>query len=243
MLDKILRKLGYVPASALHPVPDDVAQPAEPPRALHQLSADAFDYERASGDSLCFWHEDGDDVQYALGRDDWVPIAVAGFCLTANRQCRTWLDDHLRARTWATPEIIDSWRLANSTVLDAFGSGLDERISFPSRLHPTTGIAEQDTVPFVPAVEMAELFALMWQRAHLVSPFLFLANSDPYVTLHSHHVLRSVHQANEHATERAVAWLSIWLEARGLTVDRKLELVRLPGYQPLSSRSYDEMWP
>jgi hypothetical protein len=137
-----------------------VVQPAEAPRALHQLSADGFDYERATGDSLCFWHENGDDFHYALGRDGWAPLAVAGFCLTANRQCRARLDDILRERTWVTPEIVNSWREANGPVLDAFGSRLDERFSFPSRLHPTTGIAEHDTVPFVPVVEMAELFAL-----------------------------------------------------------------------------------
>jgi hypothetical protein len=210
---------------------------------LHRLSADAFDYGRATGDSLCFWHEDGDDFHYAVGREDWAPLAVAGFCLTSNIRCSDWLDDSLQAHTFVTHEIIGSWRFANRDVLEGFGSRLDERISFPSRLHPTTGSAEQDTIPFISVNEMAELFAMSWKRAHLVSPFLFLGNSDPYVCLDRHHVLRSVRKANEYAIERVLAWLAIWLEARGLKVDRKSQLVHLSGYEPLYYRSSAHMWP
>jgi hypothetical protein len=120
------------------------------------------------------------NFHYAVGRENWVPLAVAGFCLTTNGQCGDWLADSLRARAWVTREEIGSWRSANCAVLDELGSRLDEQISFPSRLHPTTGIAEQDTVPFIAASEMAELFSLAWQRAHLASTFLFLGNPDPY---------------------------------------------------------------
>jgi hypothetical protein len=48
--------------------------------------------------------------------------------------------------------------------------------------------------------------------------------------------------ANEHAMQRALAWLSIWLEARGFSIDRQSHLVYLPGYQPLYYRSSAEMW-
>jgi hypothetical protein len=46
-----------------------------------------------------------------------------------------------------------------------------------------------------------------------------------------------VHQTNEHARERVLSWLAIWLEARGLTVDRKQQLVHLPGYEALFYQS------
>jgi hypothetical protein len=97
----------------------------------------------------------------------------------------------------------------------------------------STGIAEKDLVPFVQASEMAELFALTWQRARTASPLFFLGNSDQYAALVNHHALRSVYQANEHAIERVMEWLAIWFEARGLTVDRKQSLVNQPGYRAL----------
>jgi len=44
-------------------------------------------------------------------------------------------------------------------------------------------------------------------------------------------------------SKRVLAWLAIWLEARGLKVDRKSQLVHLSGYEPLYYRSSADMWP
>lgn len=241
MLNRLFGVLGYVPASSLRIVPEDAQQPAVEPPALHRLSIREFDYGRASADAQCHWHSDGGNFHYALGRDDWVPLAVAGFCLTSSRQCLAWLDESLRLRTGVSQDVIDGWRRANQPVLQAYGSRLDQRVSFPSR-QQDTGIVEMDTVPFIAVTEMAELFALAWQRAHLNSPFVFLGNSAPYVALGGHHVLRAVRDANEYALERTLEWLALWLEARGLTVDRRRHVVHMPGYQALYYRGSAEMW-
>jgi hypothetical protein len=58
-----------------------------------------------------------------------------------------------------------------------------------------------------------------------------------------HHTLRLAAQTNEHALERVLGWMALWLEARGLNVDRREQVVCLPGYQALYFRTSAEQWP
>lgn len=239
MLDRFLRKLGYVPASAMRLIPDDAARPSVSP--LHQHHADGFDRSRADVDPLCAWHADGEGLHYAIGRDDWAPLAVAGFCLSGNEECRAWLDEALRARVWIPHDMLESWCTANRTALDGFGVRIDGNRP-PPRAAPAP-VCELEIVPLVGAFEMAELFALTWKRQYLGSPFLKLGDSVAYTTLAMHHSVRLAAQANEHALDRVIEWLALWLEARGLNVNRRDKTVYLPGYQALFFRSDAEMWP
>ncbi|CAN7793969.1 hypothetical protein LJR267_009445 [Paraburkholderia hospita] len=236
MLDRLFRKFGYAPMSSMNLMPADAALPSDRP-APHRSSAEQFDFDRATRDSVSFWYSNEDEFRHAVGRDDWAPLAVVGLSLMGSRRCLQWLDEGLRASLWVTHDVLESWHTSNHSVLHRIGERLDDRISFPAYLIPATGNEEQDVVPFINAPEMAEVFSMTWHRAQLASPFVFLSSSDPYVTLNNHHVLRSVHQTNEHARERVLSWLTIWLEARGLTVDRKQQLVHLPGYQALFYQS------
>ncbi|WP_229518149.1 hypothetical protein [Paraburkholderia terrae] len=240
MFDHLLRKLGYVPASSLGLVPNSAACSMGP--ALHQLHSDGFRRADADVDALCAWHGDGEGFHYAVGRDDWAPLAVAGFCLSDNDECRAWLDEALRARVWITHDMLAAWHGANRAVLYGCGARLDQ--SRPPLRPPAPGAGnEQEIAPLVRATEMAELFALTWKRHHLVSPFRKFGNSVAYNALSVHHTLRLASQTNEHALERVVEWLALWFEARGLKVDRKEKTVHLPGYQALFYRSDAEMWP
>lgn len=239
MLERFLRRLGYVPASSMRLIPEDGAQPSGP--APHQLHADGFDRARADGDALCAWHADGEGYHYAIGRDDWAPLAVAGFYLSGNDECRAWLNEALRSRVWIGHNMLDSWHGANRAVLDGFGVRIDS--NKPPLRRASASVHEQEIAPLIKATEMAELFALTWKRHHLASPFLKFGDSVAYATLSLHHAVRLAAQANEHALDRVIEWLALWLEARGLKVDRNDQTVYLPGYQALFFRSDAEMWP
>ncbi|CAG4923468.1 hypothetical protein [Paraburkholderia gardini] len=177
MLQRLFGRLGDASASTVGLVSHDAAQTAG--RALHQLSAEHFDVATATGDSLCSWHADGEGFHYAVGADDWVPLAVAGFFLTTNGQCTAWLDDSLRERTWMSPDVLESWHATNRPVLTGFGSRLEQQRRLPARPAVPTDL-EQDLAPLAKASEMAELFALTWQRFHVVSPFRVLGDTEPY---------------------------------------------------------------
>lgn len=231
MLDRFFRRLGYVPASS-HQL---VSATSEGPP--HRRGAERFHFVRAKSDALCSWYVEGDDVRHAVGRDNFAPLAVVGLSLTCVARSHEWLDESLRCRASVGDDVLHSWRRANRSVLRDLGQRLDERVSFPKHLIPRTGNEERDVVPYICAAEMAEVFALSWQRAHLASPFAVLSGSAPYLTLRKHHVFRLVHQTNDHALERVLSWLAIWLEIRGLAVDRAGQVVEIPGYQALFHRS------
>jgi hypothetical protein len=239
MLQRLFGRLADASASTVGLVSHDAAQTTG--RPLHQLSAEHFDAATATGDSLCSWHADGDGFHYAVGADDWVPLAVAGFCLTTSWQYAAWLDQTLCHRAWMKDDVLESWHTANRSVLLGFGARLDQQGRSSARTWPSPD-TEQDLAPLLKVGEMAELFAITWQRFHVVSPFRVLGNTEPYERLGAHHALRHAHQANEHALERVLAWLSLWLEARGMTVDRNGQRVHLPGYRALYYRSSAEMW-
>jgi hypothetical protein len=236
MLNRLFRWLGE-PVSSPNLIPaDDASQVVTPAAAPHRRRASAFEFDRASLDRLCYSYCDGNFYYFAVGRDDWAPLVVAGFSLVSERQCRTWLDESLRSRARVGTDALESWNAENRPVLDGMGVRLDRE--FASAPNPAAaGVTEMDLVPFVQAGEMAELFALTWQRAGCASPFLFPGNSEQYIALANHHALRMAYQANEHAIERVTAWLATWLEARGLTVDRQRRLVNLPGYRALFYRA------
>jgi len=239
MLDRVFRRFGYVPISTLSLVPHSGALPLREP--LHRLHADGFERSSASTDALCAWHEDGEGAHFAIGRDDWAPLAAAGFCLTDNGECRAWLDETLRTRAWIAHDILASWHDANRDVMHGFGTRLDERRA--QEHAPSVAGSEHEIAPLVKANEMAELFALTWKRYYLSSPFQRLGNSAAFNRLAIHHTLRLAAQTNEHALERVIGWLALWLEARGMTVDRREQLVYLPGYQALYFRSDAEQSP
>jgi hypothetical protein len=238
MLDRLFRTLGYVPVSSLNLMPVDAAsQVVTPAVAPHRHRASAFEFDRANLDSLCYSYNDGDFSYLAIGRDDWAPLAVAGFSSVNQPQCRTWLNENLRSRVWVGTEALESWHAMNRPVFAKVGARPDRKSVSPMDLAMGTDIGEMDQVLFVEASEIAELFALAWQRARVASPFFFLANSKQYAALLGHHALRFACEANEHALERAIDWLATWFEVRGLAVDRERTLVNLPGYRALFHRA------
>ncbi|WP_246392463.1 hypothetical protein [Paraburkholderia youngii] len=151
-------------------------------------------------------------------------------------QCRTWLNENLRSRVWVGTDALESWHAENRPVFAKVGARPDRQSVSPMNLAMVTDIGE-DQVPLLEASEIAELFALAWQRARVASPFFFLANSAQYAALLRHHALRFACEANEHALERAIDWLATWFEARGLAVERERSLINLPGYRALFHRA------
>lgn len=181
MLDRLIRILGYVPASSNALVPRSAA-----------LSAYGDMHRR---------HADGEGFHYAVGRDDWAPLAVAGFCLTDNDECRAWLNDAIRVRFWLTHDVLASWHAANQPVLRGFRGRRENHGPGQRVLLDATG--EHERQP-------------------------------------SDHPLKRVLVRLSREPQRV---MSLWLEARGLTVDRRAQLVYLPGYQALYFRSDAEQWP
>ncbi|OLL27235.1 hypothetical protein BTH42_33880 [Burkholderia sp. SRS-W-2-2016] len=236
MLDRLFRRLGYVPVSSLNLTPYETASHS-PAVAPHRHRASAFEFGRAKLDGLCYLYCDGDFSHLAVGRDDWAPLAVAGFSLSSQPQCRAWLNENLRSRVWVGNEALQSWHAENRPVFAKVGSRPNRQFVSPMNLAMLTDNGEKDQVPMLEASEIAELFALAWQRARVASPFFFPVNSAQYAALLGHHALRFACEANEHALERAIDWLATWFESRGLAVDREQLLVNLPGYGALFCRA------
>jgi hypothetical protein len=238
MLDRLFRKLGYVPASSMLLLPDGAAQ--SPNSSPHRSHADGFDRNRAEIDALCAWYEDDEGFHCAIGRDDWVPLAVAGFCLSDNDQCRAWLNEALRARLWITHAVLASWYASNHVAFAGFGVRIDDIVEGYGPVSAPGD--EREIVPLVKASEMAELFAVAWRRYHLASPFRKLGNSTACNLLGMHHSFRLASQTNEHVLERVLEWLALWLESRGLRVDCREQTVFVPGYEALYFQSGWERW-
>ncbi len=129
-----------------------------------------------------------------------------------------------------------SWRIANVPALDSLGHRLDDAFR-PAALSGSADNLERDVIPLVDATEMASMFAMTWQRAHIDSPIFFLCNSGAYAALVSHHSFRRSIMATDHALKCVFEWLALWLESRGVEVDRERKLVHLSGYQALFYRA------
>ncbi|CAE6839201.1 hypothetical protein R69746_06837 [Paraburkholderia aspalathi] len=242
MLNRLFALFGYVPAPAVSLLNDSPAHnpvASEPPTPPHREGAGMFHYAGAARDDLCFWYREGEDTySYAVGKDDWPPLAVVGFSLAANAAFHDTLNDGIQSRLWLNSRdgILNSWRLANVDTLHSLGHRLDD-VSGPVRAPDDTSNFERDMIPFVEGSETASLIAMAWQRTHIDSPVFFLANSRAYAALVSHQAISSAIKAADQALERAFEWLSIWLESRGVEVDRESGLVHLPGYQALFYRT------
>ena len=242
MLNRLFAMFGYVPAPAVSLVNDNPAHnpvPSDLPLPPHREAAGMFRFVGADRDDLCFWYREGDDTySYAVGKDDWPPLAVVGFSLAANAAFHDTLNDGIQSRLWLNSRdgILNSWRLANVDTLHSLGHRLDD-VSGPVRAPVDPSNFERGVIPFVKGSEMASLFAMTWQRTHIDSPVFFLANSRAYAALVSHQAINSAIKAADQALERVFEWLAIWLESRGVEVDRESGLVYLPGYQALSYRA------
>jgi hypothetical protein len=153
MLGRLFRWLGYVPVSSLNLMPGDAASPAVAP---HRHRASAFEFDRAHLDNLCYSYSDGDFSYLAVGRDDWAPLAVAGFSLVSQPQCRAWLNENLRSRVWVGGEALESWHAENRPVFAKVVARPDRQFVAPINLAMVTDIGEKDQVPLLEASEIAE---------------------------------------------------------------------------------------
>lgn len=205
LLDKLFRRFGYVPAVSTRLVNDEPAA-VESPLPPHRLSAASFDFRAAACDELCFSYSDGRDFySYAVGRDGWAPIAVAGLALIVNDRCSELLHAASGERLSVPRQVIQAWHEANAADF------------------------ESDVIPRLSAMEMGAEFARCWVRARAAWPVFFLANSPAQIVIARHHTAETATDAAVYALERCTSWLAVWFESRGLGVDREKKLVKLEG--------------
>jgi hypothetical protein len=129
MLDRLFRKLGYVPATSIPFVTESAASMAEPLPA-HRRDEASFDVTLARHDDLCFYYDDGADTHsYAVGCNDWAPIAIAGLMLAQSERCSQIALEAVISRLWINRGAaeLDSWHNANTGV---FGT-VRERVGKP----------------------------------------------------------------------------------------------------------------
>ncbi|TDN59018.1 hypothetical protein [Paraburkholderia sp. BL10I2N1] len=238
MLDLLFRKMGYVPAASASLV-DDSPAPAAPSPPPHRRDEASFDFSVARHDDLCFYYDDGDDTySYAVGRPDWAPLAIAGLKLPQTDKCDRMVLESVASRLWIAQGacVLESWREANAGVFDTLRKSVDGfGLPDTSTIHASD--PERKNVTLLGTAEMASLFDVCWQRARIESPVFFLANSRAYITLATHHAMRGASDSAEHALERALDWLAVWFESRGMGIDRARRLVNIPGYEPLFHRT------
>ena len=240
MLDLLFRKMGYVPAASASLV-DDSPGPTSAPLPAHRRDEAAFDYGMAQHDDLCLYYRDGGDeaYRYAVGRNEWAPLVIAGLILAPTLRCEQVAQESLISRLAADTDVLASWREANA---DVFGT-LRDGVEGPRLCEPLTSsdFDERKTATLLGTAEIASLLAMCWQRARLESPVYFRANSEAYVMLATHHAMIHASSSAEHALERALEWLTVWFESRGLRVDRARRLVNeissLMGRESRRSRS------
>ena len=119
MFARLLRKLGHTQDSVNPFVLAGVALLTI--QVLHRLHTTGFDRKIAAADTLQLASH-GEGFRDAGGRDDWAPLAVAGFCLEDNGKSRASLDHSLLKRKWFLHDVLTSRHAANPSVLHGFGS-------------------------------------------------------------------------------------------------------------------------
>jgi hypothetical protein len=122
-----------------------------------------------------------------------------------------------------------------------FGARLDERSA--EQQAPSVAGSENEIAPLVKRMRWRN--SSRSRGSDTTSPLRSsgLGNSAAFNRLAIHHTLRLAAQTNEHALDRVLEWLALWLEARGLTIHRREQLVYMPGYQALYFRSDAAQWP
>ncbi|MFL9995308.1 hypothetical protein PQR34_32075 [Paraburkholderia sediminicola] len=232
MLDHLLRLLGYVPAASSRLVGEAPAAAETAPRA-HRVAAASFDFRAAVCDELCFSYDDGDDVfSYAVGRDGWAPLAIAGLALVPGDRCAEILEAAVVARVWADGPTVRSWAAANVVPFEVMRERADPASAL---LGQSVNVDDFgcDVIPRLSAVEMGAEFVRVWQRARADWPVFFLANSPAQIALARHHTNLAATDAASYALERCAIWLAVWFETRGIEVDRERTLVKIEGYEAL----------
>lgn len=232
MLDHLFRLLGYVPAASSRLVHEASAR-AETPLPAHRTAAASFDFRAAGCDELCFSYNDGEDVfSYAVGRDGWAPLAVAGLALEPGARSAAILEAAVVTRLWADGPAVRSWVAANEGAFEAMREREDPALAVMVRPMNSDDF-ECDVIPRLSAVEMGAEFVRAWQRARADYPVLFLANSPAQIALARHHTNAAATDAASYALERCAIWLAVWFESRGMPVDRERKLVKIDGYEAL----------
>lgn len=232
MLDYLLRLLGYVPATSSRLVSDAPAA-AETPLPAHRRAAASFNFRLAVCDELCFSYDDGEDrFSYAVGRDGWAPLTVAGLALVSGARCAEILEAAIMNRLWADGATVRAWSAANREAFEAIRELDDPAPALLARPMNADDF-ECDVIPRQSAVEMGSEFVRCWQRARVDYPVFFLANSPAQIALARHHTNTAATDAASYALERCAIWLAAWFESRGMPVDRERKLLKIEGYGAL----------
>jgi hypothetical protein len=146
LLDHLLRLLGYAPATSSRLVGEAPAA-AETPLRAHRIAAASFDFRAAVCDELCFSYDDGEDVfSYAVGRDGWAPLAIAGLALVPGDRCAEILEAAVVTRLWADHATVRSWAAANIGAFETIRERADPASALMERLVNADDL-ESDLIP------------------------------------------------------------------------------------------------
>jgi len=238
MLNQFVRKSGYVPAANASLFDD--SRPHRHRRCRRTSATVPHSTSASRGTMIFAFTTTTARIPIAMLWDvtGWAPVAVAGLMLAKSDRCARMAMESVASRLWIAQDApaLVAWREANAEVFDTLrgrvvGTGLPDTSTY------NAPDPERQTVTLLGTAEIASLFAMCWQRARSESPRLFLANSRAYVSLATHHAMRGASESAEHALERALDWVIVWFESRGMAVDRARRLVNIPGYEALLYRA------
>lgn len=234
LLDHLARRLGYVrlPVPPAQPIsePESDRTPPTPP---HLKARGTFDYGRVKDqtDWASFYDTD-DGFHYAIGRDGWMPVLMAGFLLGHNRSDGLALfSTAISRRLWLPKEaaIHTSWIDANEEAI-AWAQAIE--VVSPE-IYDNSETFEPSMFSQFPASIVSMELRTMWRRCYPYQRETLLSTTHGHVLFSRLDMLQEAKRAPKAALAQLLTWTAEWFAARGIQVNHEQMLIQVPGYQPL----------
>lgn len=232
-MNRVAARLGYRPIDQ-GPVPPLVRLPPAPSLPPHLAHEAEFDYSKAanSKDWTFFYSTDEGGFHYSIGRRDWMPVLLAGFCIGVNnRDGLSLFSSAIAERLWLTADAPShkSWIESN---LDMFNQ-LEALEYRPETDEAAATEFSPSMFSNMTAGTVSMELKAMWRRAMPFRPEVLLATTHVHSLLCKQPFMSDAVNAPQTALNRLLDLTSEWFVARGMSVDREEMLVKVDGYEPL----------
>lgn len=239
LLDRLLGHFGYEkyrPNAATVPAIQPEAVIA-PPLPSHRIAQAGFDYARAELGSMSFSYSgSGDWFSYAVGKDDWVPVAIGGILLgNAREEALELIKGYARDAMWLDPQSAEfsAWIKANDAVFEQIATIESEPRAGIAQIARSSGQGWPEKFGFMDPREVSFQYRLCWKRTHVEMKELFLSASEAHAEFCRLPDVRQVTVILDAHIKNLTGLVEYWFETRGYTVDRNLHLVKVNGYEAL----------
>lgn len=206
-----------------------------------------FDYDRASRRSFAFVHEDGDTVDLAVGRPNWMPVPVA-MLLAGNHDAGLQAISEAFDRYFQVELSVEAirGRLGANSDLGAEHAWLVQSMKklapevnrmmgkdHTRRFADFDPEEEQAGYSGFTLVEAVDAFLTTWQRTNVHPMYEWYAVSDRQLAYSRIPEVQALANAIEGMRICSLKWACSWLAESGMQVNHQEQLVLVPGYQPL----------